>query len=206
MESYNDVTKKAITPGALLLATQGLEDYPDQRTSLDYWRMTMAARTGDPAQSMKVLREALEHGQWYSELLLRRSPSFKPLQGDPDFEQLVALEPGSSGKGYPKNLPDLDPAPRKPLPQRRPDLPAAAGPAHQCRYGSQLVGLLAVRQRLRVGWWLRRKARRQSGKTPMSGTTVRPLKSEIQKHYATLQQSYAIDPQRTILAGHSMGG
>ena len=76
---------------ALQLATQALEVYPEQRTSLDYWRITMAARIEDTAQTLRVLQQALERGQWYSELLLRRSPSFKPLQGEAEFEKLVAL-------------------------------------------------------------------------------------------------------------------
>ncbi len=71
------------------LANRSVEQYPEQRTVLDYWRMTLSARTGDPALAIQILGEALDNGCWYSELLLRRSPSLKELQGDPQFEGLL---------------------------------------------------------------------------------------------------------------------
>lgn len=190
---------------ALLLATQSLEEYPDQRTTLDYWRMTMAARIDDPAQAVRVLREALERGQWYSELLLRRSPSFKPLQGDPEFEQLVALN---------QEVAENDTQKAFPLFTLRPE--------NRCRSGGPACPLLlglhtnAATVHSSLGFWRPAAVAGWLVAAPQSSQAIwkdayvwddrETAEREIQKHYATLQHNYVIDPQRTILAGHSMGG
>jgi predicted esterase len=191
--------------GALQLATQALEDYPDQRTSLDYWRMTMAARTGDPAQSMKVLKEALERGQWYSELLLRRSPSFKPLQGDPDFELLITLNQEIAEKDSLKNFPIFTLRPEKRCRSGDPACPLLLG--LHTNAGTVHSSLGFWRPAALAGWLV---AAPQSSQAIWKDAYVwddrEMAESEIQKHFATLQKNYAIDPQRAVLAGHSLGG
>jgi predicted esterase len=191
--------------GALGLATQALEDYPDQRTSLDYWRMTMAARTGDPAHSLRVLKEALERGQWYSELLLRRSPSFKALQGDPDFEQLVTLNQTVAEKDSQNNFPIFTLRPEKRCRSGGPPCPLLLGLHTNASTVHSSLGFW--RPAALAGWLV---AAPQSSQAIWKDAYVwddrETAEGEIQRHYATLLHSYAIDPRRTVLAGHSLGG
>jgi len=190
---------------ALQLATQALEVYPEQRTSLDYWRMTMAARIEDTAQTLRVLQQALERGQWYSELLLRRSPSFKPLQGEAEFEKLVALN---------QEVAENDSQRAYPVFTLRPE--------NRCRRGGSACPLLmgmhtnAGMVTSSLGFWKPAATAGWLVAAPQSSQGIwkdayvwddrETAESEIQKHYATLRQNYAIDPQRVLLAGHSMGG
>jgi predicted esterase len=190
---------------ALQLATQALEGYPEQRTSLDYWRMTMAARIEDTAQTLRVLQEALDRGQWYSELLLRRSPSFKTLQGDPEFEKLVALNQDVAESDTLATFPIFTLRPEKRCRSGGPACPLLMG--LHTNAGTVQSSLGFWRPAAMSGWLV---AAPQSSQAIWKDAYVwddhETAEGEIQKHYAALRQSYAIDPQRTILAGHSMGG
>jgi pimeloyl-ACP methyl ester carboxylesterase len=190
---------------ALRLATDGLKQYPDQRTSLDYWRMTMAARTGDTAQTIQVLKEALEQGQWYSELLLRRSPSFKALQGDPEFERLVSLNQEVAENEHKHAFPIFT--------LRQENHCQHGGPA--CRL---LMGLHSNAGTVNssLGFWRPAASAGWLVAAPQSSQAIwkdayvwddrETAEAEIQSHYATLRRKYAVDPAHTVLAGHSMGG
>jgi dienelactone hydrolase len=74
---------------ALACATQGAEQFPDRMPTFIYYRMCAAARLNDMTLLRQVVDNALAQGLWYSEHVLRISPSFQPLQGQPVFEQLI---------------------------------------------------------------------------------------------------------------------
>jgi predicted esterase len=190
---------------ALDLATSALETYPEQRTSLDYWRMTMAARTGGTTQTLQILQEALGQGQWYSELLLRRSPSFMSLQGNPEFEKLVALNQYVAEKEQGRTFPIL-----------------TLRPENRCQRGGSACPLLlglhtnAGTVNSSLGFWRPVATAGWLVAAPQSSQAIwkdayvwddrETAEIEIQNHYATLRRNYAIDTSHTILAGHSMGG
>jgi len=191
--------------GALELATRSLAIYPEQQTMLDYWRMTMAARVGDIPQTLDILQAALGRGQWYSDLLLRRSPSFKPLHDDPTFEALVMQN---------QALAEKDHAELFPLYTLRPEGRCQAG-GDACPL---LIGLHANaatvhtslgfwRPAAEAGWLT---AALQSSQALWKDAYVwddrEVAEKEVQHHFAVLEETYAIDPRRTVLAGHSMGG
>ena len=190
---------------ALQLATQALEIYPEQRTSLDYWRMTMAARTGDTALTLQVFEQALGRGQWYSELLLRRSPSFQALQRAPEFEQLVALNQLVAENEQKHVFPIF-----------------TLRPENRCQRGGPgchlLLGLHSNAGTVKssLGFWLPAATAGWLVAAPQSSQAIwkdayvwddrETAEVEIRSHYATLSRNYAIDPSHTILAGHSLGG
>ncbi|OGO34500.1 MAG: hypothetical protein A2W35_05720 [Chloroflexi bacterium RBG_16_57_11] len=192
-------------PEALRLATGALEQYPDQRTSLDYWRMTMAARTGDTALTLQVLKQALERGQWYSELLLRRSPSFQPLQGNPKFEKLVSLNQGVAENEQKHAFPIFTLRPENRCRRGGPACPLLLG--LHTNAGTVNSSLGFWRPAATAGWLV---AAPQSSQAIWKDAYVwddrETAEVEIQHHYATLSRNYAIDTAHTILAGHSMGG
>ena len=72
-----------------LILAEG-DNFPDDRMDADYWKMVSAARVGNKQLLLEVARKSLTDGLWYSEFLWRQSPSYAPLQGDPEFEQIVA--------------------------------------------------------------------------------------------------------------------
>lgn len=189
---------------ALQLATQALAVFPDQRTALDYWRMTMAARLGDTAQTLQVLREALDRGQWYSEVLMRRSPSFKELQGDPQFEELVALNQEIAENERQRTFPIFTLRPQKRCQAGGQPCPLLLG--LHTNAGTVHSSLGFWRPAATAGWLV---AAPQSSQAIWKDAYVwddrETAEREIQAHYTTLRQNYAIDEGRIVLAGHSMG-
>jgi hypothetical protein len=49
----------------------------------------MIGRLDDKPQGLRLLQEMLDAGIWYSEPMLRDSPSLQAWQGDPEFERQV---------------------------------------------------------------------------------------------------------------------
>ncbi len=190
---------------ALDLATQGVADFPSQRTVLDYWRMTLSARTGDPAAALRILGAALDSGCWYSELLLRRSPSLKPLQGSPEFEALLARNQQVAEQDQQTHFPLFTIRPQGKCQSGGPPCPLLIG--LHTNGGDVRSSLDFWKPAALNGWFV---AAPQSSQAIWKGAFVwddrQIAVAEIQKHFATLSERYAIDPQRTILAGHSLGG
>src|SRR4051794_40022706 len=73
-----------------LLTREG-DRFPEQAFEVLYLRSCMAARTAQPALALALIQEALDRGLWFGEELIRRTPSWQGLQGDPAFERLAAL-------------------------------------------------------------------------------------------------------------------
>ncbi len=65
--------------------------FPELKTVTYYSLIATASKMKDYELSCKFLKEVLDEGGWYSELILRQSPSLNPLQGLPEFEDLVKL-------------------------------------------------------------------------------------------------------------------
>jgi len=190
---------------ALDLANEALEQFPEQRTVLDYWRLTLSARIGNPAQTLSILQAAVEAGCWYSELLLRRSPSLKALQGDPEFEALLARNQAAAERDQQTQYPMVTLRPQGKC--------QSGGPPCQLFVGLHTNGgnvhssldfwkLAAAR-----GWLV---AAPQSSQAIWKGAYVwddrHIAEPEIKRHFALLNERYAVDLSRAILAGHSLGG
>lgn len=68
-----------------------VKEFPELKTATYYSMIATASKIKDYELSCKLLKEVLDEGGWYSELILRQSPSLNPLQGMPEFEDLVKL-------------------------------------------------------------------------------------------------------------------
>ncbi len=66
-----------------------VKEFPELKTATYYSMIATASKMKDYELSCKLLKEVLDEGGWYSELILRQSPSLNPLQGIPEFEDLV---------------------------------------------------------------------------------------------------------------------
>lgn len=190
---------------AVKLITQGFERYPERRPVLDYWRFTLSARAGDLDEALRAIEEAQMNGSWFSELIMRQSPSLKQLQGDKRFEALILRN---------QEIAEQDQRSVFPFYVLRPE--------GKCREGKNacplLIGLHAnggtVQSSIEFwkpiaasGWLV---AAVQSSQAWMKGAYIwddrEIAELEIQRDYESLIEHYRINPWQTVLAGHGMGG
>jgi predicted esterase len=190
---------------ALLLARQGLDRFPEQKPLLVYWQICMEARLDHRQACLDLLKEIMADGFWYSEFLLRESPSLKPLVDWPPYAALInangerrALESGLYA----------------PLLTLRPEGECSKGQA-PC---AMLIGLhsnastamqsLPIWQpAVRAGWLV---AAPQSSQAMWRGayfwTDPQTAETEVLKHLETIQREYEFGGEPVVYAGHSMGG
>jgi predicted esterase len=189
----------------LVLATQALKKFPDDFSLINYWRICLAARLEAYNEANQMLEAALASGVWYSEMLLRQSPSLAPLQENPEFERLVEIA---------LKMRAADPAEKIPLLVLRPE--DACGPDDE--KGCPLLLFLHANQDtaqnnlphwkdLSTQGWL--VAMPQSKSVMWAGayawTDHDTAAAEIKAHHAKLAEQYSLDPEQIILAGFSMG-
>ena len=65
------------------------DDFPDFRITVDYYRACAYARLEQNEETFHILNALAADDLWLSEVLLRQSPSFQPLQGENEFEALI---------------------------------------------------------------------------------------------------------------------
>jgi len=190
---------------ALELATENSESFPEYSHLLYYWRISLAARLGDNELAIALLNDVLQTGFWYGEVLLRKSPSLKSLQGDPAFEYLIEMN---------RLLQEKDPEQKYPLLLlRSQDRCQAGGPACPAMMalhtnaGSARDSVEFWQPVASQGWLV---GVPQSSQAMWKGAYVwdnfEIAESEVRKAFESMIEKYAIDRQRVILAGHSMGG
>lgn len=190
---------------ALQMANDGLQQFPEERTILDYWRITLAAKNGDNPLALEYFAEALDQGSWFSDVLLRRSPALADLQDDPQFNALLARN---------LELAEHDQARQFPLYMLRPEGKCqAGGTACPLLIGLHLSGATAQasldfwKPAAALGWLV---AAPQSSQALMRGAYVwdnrKIAEKEIRKDYENLLETYSINPWQVVLAGHSLGG
>jgi len=204
LEVQGHFEKQSYADGLDLLDGQA-ERFPEQRALIDYWRLCLAGRLDDRPRAYRLLKEGLEAGNWYSQEILRSSPSLKLLQGDPPFEQLVALS---------SQMQAADPARLLPL--------LVVHPEGRCGAGDEPCPLLLVlhgnddtaQANLRYwgaapaeGWLL---ALPQSKQAMWAGAYAwfshESAAEQLEEHFESMVAQYAIDPERIVLGGLSMGG
>ncbi|MFX0149605.1 MAG: alpha/beta hydrolase [Candidatus Hodarchaeota archaeon] len=65
--------------------------YADRKPAIYYPQICAASKLEQYDLSIQLIREILDEGGWYSEMVLRQSPSLKPLQDMPEFEELLKI-------------------------------------------------------------------------------------------------------------------
>jgi predicted esterase len=185
------------------LLTADEAHYPDHSGEILYLRSCMAARMGNNALALDLIRQALDQGIWYGETMIRQTPSWQHLQGDPAFEQLAAASiQQEKAAGVTPQLflrePEGGCSPTDPCPT----LLALHGNGDNARHSLQGWGSVADQ-----GWLL---AAAQSSQAGMAGFYVWDNQEialrELAGHYATLRDGHDIDPTRVVIGGFSMGG
>jgi len=177
--------------------------YPDRVDHTALWRICLLSRLERFDEALLTMARALETGLWWAEPALRQDSDLEPLQGLPEFEQMVSVciarHAAAQARGVPKLLTfEPDPLPTGPLPL----LIALHGRSSSAEEDAPYWQ--AVTQ---LGWLLALPGSSQPG-SPTSyvwDDTEKAL-AEITAHYAALKEKYALDEQRVVVAGFSQGG
>jgi dienelactone hydrolase len=188
---------------ALRLLTAEGPRYPEDEFDVCYLRSCLAARQGDYGLATGILEQALERGMWFGETLLRRSPSWLPLQGRPDFEKVVTAclerqrteQAGQPPARYAALFPDGGTAPYRAV-------VALHGNGENVR-----KALRGWRALTGMGWLL---AAIESSQIIQSDGYVWDdtdvALREIREQYGALAADHELDADRLVIAGFSMGG
>lgn len=191
--------------GARDLAAEHADDFPVHRHLISYWLSTMSAKIGAYDDAISILRDALETGTWYGETLLRQSPSYQPIQGNPKFEELVAKNQELRERDMQLGLNIL-----------------TVRPEGKCKFGDPpcklLLGLHANMSTARdtieffqvaasFDWLVAAPQSSQAAwKDAYIWNELEISALEIEQNYVKLLQQYNIDQDQIVLAGLSMGG
>ncbi|MFX0184449.1 MAG: alpha/beta hydrolase [Candidatus Hodarchaeota archaeon] len=65
--------------------------FPDRKPAIYYPQICAASKLERYDLSIQLIQEILDEGGWYSEMVLRQSPSLKPLQDMPEFKKLLKI-------------------------------------------------------------------------------------------------------------------
>lgn len=188
---------------ALDLLTREGDRFPEEEANILYLRSCMAARVGQNDLAIQVLDDALDKGLWWSEFVMRETPSWKPLQGMPAFEHLVEVfkakeEEAQTDASYITREPEGGCSDERPCPV----LVALHGNLDNA--GTALHGWRALAS---MGWLL---AAVQSSQVMAANGYVWNDQDvavrDIKEQFAKLSKQYTIDTQQIIVAGFSLGG
>jgi dienelactone hydrolase len=199
MELYQN---QAYAEALALLTAEG-ERYPEQAAMVYFLRSCMATRMDEPELALEILEDALCRGHWYSEQLINRTLSLKPLRGLPRFERAVEVCKERHG--------EVEAGAR--LFTREPEGGCPAGqscPLLVALHGNWGNGPNTLREWGSVaseGWLL---AAIQSSEGWASNAYAwedqEAALHDIEEQYTELTARYPIDEERLIIGGISSGG
>jgi len=176
-------------------------NFPAERILVDYWKMCSAARLDNRALVYQVAEQFHADGLWYGEVIWRQTPSFKKLQGEEDFERLVAAS---------KKVMEADPvASQSVLLKYLPEDHSSKSPLIIALHGNQYKASDTV------PFWLPAVSQGYVLAVPQSTQAVYKDAyiwdeleisfADVKACYAKIQADTAFDKNHVILAGHSMG-
>jgi predicted esterase len=183
-----------------------LQQHPDifpQQGMMYHWKMCLAARANDPDLAIQAFRDALEHGYVYPAALIREDDDLASLQGIAAYEELARRSLQRFTEAETQTRPELVIIP--PAGERVERAPLLLG-----LHGNSQNARLAANDWLPIvekGWVL---AAVQSSQLLTSDAYIwndlARGTADVQKLFGTLNTTEAIDPERVVLGGFSMGG
>jgi predicted esterase len=182
-------------------AAQAIHSYPDQKPILYYLQICAAARLDQEQDVYSLLNTAHQDGVWYSEWALRETPSLKALVGRPEFEHLIEVSAqlaAAESSSEKTTLVASPPSGSGPFPLLIALHSNASSAEEAVKHWQTLTNsgiMVALPQSRRAAW---------KGNYSWQGDDEEL--NQIVRAAQNLSQDYQIDPERVILAGHSMGG
>jgi predicted esterase len=189
---------------AYQLASQYIQDFPERWPLITYWRISSAARAGMQDQALGILNDCLDSGFWYGDILLRENPALAPLQNLTAFKNLLNRN---------EDVKSQDQSNQFPLLMVRPE-GECQGESNVCPL---LVGLHTNASTAResldfwspaatAGWLVAAPQSSQAiWKDAYVWDDLEYARREIDAHLSRLNQQYAIETDRIVLAGHDVG-
>lgn len=173
-------------------------NFPASRPMVDYWRMCASARLDDRSRVFEIARNFHADGLWYGEMMWRMTPSFKALQGDAEFERLVAES---------QELQEQDVQEDPVLLKLMPEQVSTKTPLMIALHGNQSTATNTLpfwRGAVNAGFLL---VVPQSTQPIFKGAFIwddlNTSFGQIKLVYSSLKEEFS---NRLVLAGHSMGG
>jgi dienelactone hydrolase len=178
--------------------------FPADMQQVLYLRSCMAVRVGQTDEGLRLIEEVLDRGGWYGEELLRRTPSWAGLQGQPAFEALAERHMARAAEAMagarPLRLVRMPPG--DPPLGGYPLMLSLHGNTQQAAPDVAAWGGIAAR-----GWILAAiQSSQVAGPDMFIWDNQDKALAEIADHYAALDAEYPLDPARVVIAGFSMGG
>lgn len=176
---------------------------PEEVHMIHYLRSCMAARTNRPELAISLIQESFDRGEWFGEQLLRRTPSYAPLQGMTEFERLVEAGKAKQAEASTtSHLLVLEPEGGCQAEQACPTIVALHGNTHTGQ--SALDGWRPI---VEAGWLL---AAVQSSVAVSNNRYIWDDQDQalrdVETQFNKLRERYNLDPGRLIIAGFSLGG
>jgi predicted esterase len=177
--------------------------FVENQARILFWKLCFHSLNGETDLALQTLADGLDRGLWYGETWLRADPDLKPLQGNPEFERLVAISIERARELAAQTTPTrLDIAPGGDAIAPYPLLIAL----HANNSSAQL-SVDYWRPATEQGWSLSLPMSTQAA----SSDTARWDEEEwatrdVQYHYREIMDQQSIDPERVAIGGFSMGG
>lgn len=176
--------------------------FPEHADQIAYWLLCLHAVVGNRAQALRVFHETLDQGGWFAPVLLEQDTDLVALRPLPDFQAMMEV--------CRQRLARVKDHARPSLLVKQPQQGALALPLLIALHGNEGNGRDTLEEWSEIatqGWLLG---------VPTSSQIVGPNEfiwdereagiNEVRAHLATLSGDYAVDPERVVLGGFSMGG
>ncbi len=186
---------------ALALITQATERFPEEASAIYYWRICLTARLNDRPGALQLFEEALRAGYWYAEALLLGDSDLAPLSNTPDFDRILAVcrERAAEAQAAAKPeriilMPDTQVEPF-------PLLIVLHGNSANARFHQS-----SWSPAVQWGWFVALLQSSQVwGPDRYVWNDQNWAAQEIRAHFADIGKAYAINQNRVVLGGFSMG-
>ncbi len=185
---------------ALAVADTLATEFPEESASTDFWRICLLNVSGETQNALDTMQKSIAAGMWWSEAQLRADTDLASLQGDAEFERMVAICRKRQSVAHADAKPGLlviEPDGEGPHPLLIALHGRSSSPEHDLARWELLVPegwLLALPQSSQLG----------SPNSYVWDDTEKGM-AEIADHYHSLLEKYRIDASRVILGGFSQG-
>ncbi len=175
-------------------------EFPEETASTDFWRICLLSVLGETHSALEVMRKSIAAGMWWSVAQLRADSDLAALQGNPDFEHMLAVcqeRHSAAQAGAQPGLLVREPHGAGPYPLLIALHGRSSSPEHDLARWETVLS---------SGWLLAMPQSSQLG-SPNSYVWDDEEKgmTEIAGHYQSLLEKYPLDPARVILGGFSQG-